>query len=121
MATMSALAAVIIPTLFLARIAKPPDDYSGLALVEIVFGVYALWLFYWGGRRVVLHVDAIEVTWMLSSRRLSRAEILGYCVEKLKGRARGWGFYYVFLPVDTNKRELKLPPIWLPTSSFSRG
>jgi hypothetical protein len=103
-----ALIAIIVPMLFFTRITKPRSSSLGLTCFEFILLAFTLWISFWGGRRVILRADAIEVAWWLSSRMLSRAEIRGYRMGTLKGKASG--SYYVIVPVDTGKRELKLPP-----------
>jgi hypothetical protein len=81
-----------------------------LALVDAGVIVFAIWMFAAADRRVVVHENAIEVAGWFSTCRLNRNEILGRRMGRVPKRAGGSSFY-IIVPVDSRRPELKLPPL----------
>jgi hypothetical protein len=95
--------------LHLFGVMKNPMSPLTLALTDVFVIVGATWAFLRANRRVILYDDAIEVAGPFLTRKLSRSEILGRRMGKLAWQAGG-GSYYIIVPVDGSKKELKLPP-----------
>jgi len=98
---------------FMARPLAPFD----LALMDSLIGLFAIWGISWTNRHITLFEDAIEVSGWWSKRRLSRREILGYRMGNLPIQYGG-SSYYIIVPVDSNKADLKLPPFLQTDSVF---
>lgn len=78
---------------------------------------FALRSFFFVDRRVILYEDAIEVETWFSKRKLNRTEISGYRMGRLAWQAGG-GSYYIIVPLDSGKRELKLTPLFRSDKAF---
>jgi len=91
----------------LLGVMKKPAPLLGSALGDAAVAVIAVISVVSVERRVVLHEDAIEVAGVFSSRRLSRSEIRGRRVGKVPKLGAS---YYILVPADGSKPELKLPP-----------
>jgi hypothetical protein len=100
---------VVVPIFHLTGILEPPRSRLAVALVAFPFAALLVWMWFFVDRRVTLYENAIEVAGWPSTRKLTREEILGRRMGKLPLRAGG-GSYYIIVPLDRSKRELKLPP-----------
>jgi hypothetical protein len=94
-----------------------PLSRRDLALMDGLVASFAIWTGQRANRRVILHEDAIEVSGWWSKRRLGRGEIRAFRMGKLPVLAGG-GSYYVVVPRDAAKGELKLPPLLHTDSVF---
>ena len=98
---------------FMARPLAPID----LVLMDSLVVVFAIWGISWANRRIILFEDAIEISGWWSKRRLSRGEIRGCQMGKLPIQYGG-SSYYIIVPVDSNKSNLRLPPFLVTDSIF---
>jgi hypothetical protein len=80
-----------------------------IVAIDTLAGVYALWMWAWSSRRVILYEDAIAVVGWRSMRKFALPEIRGRRMGKLPAQAGG-GSYYIIVPLDQNARDLGLPP-----------
>jgi hypothetical protein len=98
---------------FMARPLAPFD----LALMDSLVALFAIWGISWVNRRIILFEDAIQVSGWWSNRRLSREEIQGYRIGNLPIQYGG-SSYYIIVPVDSKKSDLRLPPFLQTDSTF---
>jgi hypothetical protein len=106
--------------LHLTGLMAHPLGHRDLALMDAIVALFAIWTGERVNRRVILHDDAIEVSGWWSKRRLGRGEIRAFRMGKLPVLAGG-GSYYVVVPRDAAKDELKLPPLLHTDSVFLAG
>jgi hypothetical protein len=81
-------------------------DPMGFIFFDAGFAGLAWFIWQRAGRRVIIDEDSIQVTGWLASRTLRRDEILG------RHMRRGYRltYFYVIVPRDRERGELKLPP-----------
>jgi hypothetical protein len=92
----------------LAGIGPRRNSLGDLIFMDLTMAGIVLWLGSGYNRRVILHPDAIEVSGWFYSRKLKFAEIRG---RQTTGNSRlPYGYAYIFVPSDTGKRKLALPP-----------
>jgi hypothetical protein len=80
-----------------------------LLVFAVLAGLYALFVFRWARRQVILYEDGIELLGVFSSRKLKRSEILGRRMGGTDPRNAHGGSHYVIVPVNKPERELRLP------------
>jgi hypothetical protein len=88
---------------------RRPLSLSQLMAIDSLFTLFALLVCANASRRVLVYEDAIEVAGWLSTRKLQRQEILGRRMGRLAWQAGG-GSFYILVPLDKMRKELKLPP-----------
>jgi hypothetical protein len=103
--------------LHLFGVMKNPMSPLTLTLTDALVIASVIWASLRANRRVILHEDAIEVAGRFVTRKLSRSEILGRRMGKLAWQAGG-GSYYIIVPADGSKKELRLPPFLNVDESF---
>ena len=90
---------------------------GGLLCIDLFFGGLVIFLGSAYSKRVILREDSIEVAGWFYSRELTFAEIRG---RQTTASARlPYGYGYIFVPTDNNKRKLALPSL-LRTDQFFR-
>ena len=99
-------ALAVAPLVHLTGITNLPRSPLALAVVDVAFLAIPVWMCFVAARRVILYEDAIEVAGWLSTRKLTRGEILG----RRMSRNYGGGSYYIVVPLDRSTSEMKLPP-----------
>ena len=97
-----------VTPLHLLGFMKHPLRPLDLALMDILVLIFAIWGSLRVERRVILHENYIEVAGWISSSKLGREEIRSRRMGRLAWQAGG-GSYYIIVPSDKQKRELKLP------------
>jgi hypothetical protein len=90
---------------------------SDLVFFDLIFAALVAWLGSSCNKRVILHQDSIEVAGWFYSRKLSFSEIRGR--QTTANSRLPYGYAYVFVPTDSSKRKLILPPN-LHTDQFFR-
>lgn len=81
---------------------------TGDVLADILFALFAFWISSSVSRRVILCENSLEVAGWFARRKLMREEIRGYRMGRIAWQAGG-SSYYIIVPNDTAKKELKLP------------
>jgi len=99
---------LVMTPLHLLGAMKHPLSLFQLALIDVSVAAFVVWASLRVERRVTLYEDGIEVAGWSYSRKLRRDQILGRRMGKLAWQAGG-GLYYIIVPSDRQKRELKLP------------
>jgi len=99
----------VMSVLHLAGFMAHPLRHRDLALMDSLVAFFAMWSGWWANRRVILHENAIEVIGWWSEHSFERAEIRAIRMGRLPV-ITGGGSYYVIVPFDKDKGELKLPP-----------
>lgn len=100
---------IAITLLQLAGLVAKPMRPDALLAAGFVAGVLTVAMWNLNHRRVLLYEDSIAVRSWLSCRRLNQTEILGRRMGKLPWQAGG-GSFYIIVPLDSSRRELRLPP-----------
>ena len=95
--------------LHLLGLMRRPEPLLSMALGDAAIVCVVVSMLVSVERRVILYEDAIEVAGVFSSRKLSRNEIRGRRMGKLPKNV-GSASYYIIVPADGSKTELKLPP-----------
>jgi hypothetical protein len=91
-------------------------ELLSLIFVELTMPTLIVWLGSVNNKRVILQGDSIEVAGWFYSRKLYIAEIRG---RQTTGSSRlPHGYAHVFLPSDTSKRKLALPPFLQTDQNF---
>lgn len=88
--------------------------YSPVSLINLlaagsIAGLLTLIMYNRNHRRVILYEDGIAVRSWFSCRKLNRRDILGRRMGRLGWQAGG-GSFYIIVPVDRSRGELRLPP-----------
>jgi hypothetical protein len=94
-----------------------PLSHRDLAWMDLLVVLFAIWLSWWANQRVTLWENAIELAGWFSKRKLRRDEIRGIRMGRTPVMSGGTSFY-VIVPADPGKRELKLPPFLRADESF---
>lgn len=96
--------------LHLLHLIRNPIPPLSLTLIDIPVVAGAVWMSSRADRRVILEENSIEVAGWFGTRKLSRGEIRGRRMGKLPKRV-GSSSFYIIVPADSGKAELKLPPL----------
>jgi hypothetical protein len=95
--------------LHLTGVFARPLSHGDLVWMNLLVVLYAIWSISWANRVVILNEQSIEITGWFGKRALQRGEIEGVRMGRLPVTAGGTS-YYIIVPTDRGKRELKLPP-----------
>jgi hypothetical protein len=110
----------LMTPLHILGVMKHPLGPLDLTLMDLLVAFGAAWMVMLVNRWVILYEDGIEVAGWFWKRTLRLDEIRGRRMGKTPKRA-GASSYYIILPVDKGKRELKLPPFLDVDRIFSPG